>query len=145
MRRYFLCMRVALPRYILLEGGVTMRLRLLLTPLVAMTTALLSVSFFPSYIGWWQWLSVSYVTSLGCLIVTFLLLARIISKNLGWLLHLPLPLRDRRRWLHIIPLLLAGGTLFYLGLHLPGHSLGGTVIFGGREWMMWRKKNQAIL
>ncbi len=122
-----------------------MRLRLLLTPLVAMTTALLSVSFFPSYIGWWQWLSVSYVTSLGCLIVTFMLLARTVSRNLGWLLHLPLPFRDRRKWLHMIPLLLAGGTLFYLGFHLPAHSLGGAVIFGSREWILWRKKHQAIL
>lgn len=125
-----------------------MGIRLWMGPPFAMITAVLSVVSFPSLIpegsGWWQWVSVAYVTSLGLLMVTFLILGRTVSKAWGRMVYLPISLRNRRRWQHLVPLLLAGGVLLYLAIYLPFHALIGTLLFGSREWMIWQGKRKAI-
>ncbi|MDR6224534.1 hypothetical protein [Desmospora profundinema] len=94
--------------------------------------------------GWWRWVSMDYAVSLVCLVWASWLIVAKVRKCLGWVLQLPLPLLDRRRWGPALAILPIGGAGFTLIGYLPGHAAILFSFFVLREWIRWQASCRAL-
>lgn len=94
---------------------------------------------------WWRWVSTDYVMSIICLVWAAWLLVGIIRKHVVWILEVPLPLSDRRRWGPIVMVVPAAGAGVTLIGFLPGHASVVMILFILREWFRRQAQNRALV
>lgn len=118
----------------------------LIYPLAAAIFAMLAVHFFPfpltdpftrgDQFFYLMYQVVNYLLALFMLFFCFLLLRRIFKRSLAFLLQLPLPLSNRSRYKHIVPIIISIAVLAYLLQTLFIHTIVGLCLVMLFEWFL---------
>ncbi|PTM58650.1 hypothetical protein [Desmospora activa] len=95
--------------------------------------------------GWWRWVSLDYALCSASLIWASWLLASRVRRWLGWVLDVPLPLVDRRRFGPGLMIFTAVGAGVFLFTFLPGHTLFILGLFMLREWLRWLRSHRLLV
>ncbi|OYD09745.1 hypothetical protein [Paludifilum halophilum] len=93
---------------------------------------------------WWQVFSLEYLTSVGLLALSCLLLSRVTIRSVARGLDLPGRWRDRRRWACVCPVLFTVVCIGFFAKVLLVHTAVFTSVFILREILLWRAKHKEI-